>query len=671
MWKNLRVWGKLLVCILPLALVIIGSSFISYRAQSLMAESADRVEECEELRATFLNRAVDHFKWAQTLALYVALESSRDLNLVTDPSQCAFGKWYASQERKQAESIVPGLAQALRKIDAPHTALHRSALEISAAAKAGDADSARNILTRDSIPALDTVLAGLHEANVLLINEQEAATASAEQARKNANLFSLAALCLGVLISLVSILALRNAIMRPLNKLMSFASDCAGGNRDCTVDIERRDEFGKLAEALRSMVGHLNNQLAFSESVLNGLPVPTAIYTAENMLRFANRHMMNLLEAEGRPEDYYGRSSGDFLFRDPDRETASVRCLRSGQPEAKELPFTTYKGEARYALTQAAPLFDDHGRLTSVLSIWIDTTDAHKRQKEIEQAHTTMMEVANSSRQVAESLASASEELSAQIVQVNNGTAHQRDQLQETASAMTEMNASITEINGNAGNAAQLSQQAMEQAKAGEALVEKMLQSMKQLEARSLEIQTGMGDLQKHADGVGHVISVISDIADQTNLLALNAAIEAARAGESGRGFAVVADSVRELAEKTMQATKEVVSVIEAIQHGARSNASSVGHAVEAINATADLANQSGSALQAIVDFSRTVAEQVQAIAHAATEQAKASEMITQAINENSVIANETASAMDNAAQATADMAKQTSVLNGLIEELK
>ena len=114
MWKNLRVWGKLLVCILPLALVIIGSSFISYRAQSLMAESADRVEECEELRATFLNRAVDHFKWAQTLALYVALESSGDLNLVTDPSQCAFGKWYASQERKQAESIVPGLAQALR-----------------------------------------------------------------------------------------------------------------------------------------------------------------------------------------------------------------------------------------------------------------------------------------------------------------------------------------------------------------------------------------------------------------------------------------------------------------------------------------------------------------------------------------------------------------------------
>ncbi len=671
MWKNLKVWGKLLVCILPLALVIIGSSFVSYRAQSLMSESAHRVEECEELRATFLNRAIDHFKWAQTLALYVAMESSSELNLVTDSTQCAFGKWYASQERRQAENLVPGLGQALRKLDAPHTALHKSALEISAAAKAGDTARARAILTKDSIPALDAVLAGLNEANTLLLHEQEAATAGAEQARRKADLFSLTALCLGVLISLVSILALHNAIMRPLNKLMRFASDCASGNRECSMDLERRDEFGKLAEALRSMVGHLNNQLAFSESVLNGLPVPTAIYTTENILHFANKHMVNLLEASGRPEDYYGKTSGDFLFRDPDRETASVRCLRSGQPDSKELPFTTYKGEARYALTQAAPLFDDHGKLTSVLSIWIDTTDAHVRQKEIEQAHATMIEVANSSRQVAESLASASEELSAQIVQVNNGTAQQRDQLQETASAMTQMNASITEINGNAGNAAQLSQQAMEQAKSGEALVEKMLLSMKQLETQSLEIQTGMGDLQKHADGVGHVISVISDIADQTNLLALNAAIEAARAGESGRGFAVVADSVRELAEKTMHATKEVVSVIEAIQHGARSNASSVGQAVESINATAALANQSGSALQAIVDFSQTVAEQVQAIANAAMEQAKASELITQAINENSAIANETASAMDNAAQATADMAKQSSILSGLIEDLK
>ena len=671
MWKNLNVWGKLLVCIMPLALVIICSSIVSYRAQSSVAASMDRVAECEELRATFLNRAVDHFRWAQTLTLYVAMEQSDNLDLVTDSTQCAFGKWHNSEEREKAETLLPALAGPLSRIEAPHTALHKSAIDIAAAAKAGNTDLARRILTEQSVPALESVLTGLQDANQLLVTEQNRVKAEAANIKEEATILNIGMLCVGILISLISILALRSAIMRPLNKLMLFASDCAEGNGDCSTTIERNDEFGKLAEALHRMVTHLNEQLAFSKSVLNGLPVPTAIYTTENKLRFANKPMMKLLEADGRPEDHYGKTSGEFLFREKDKETASVRCLRSGQPEAREMSFTTYKGTPRYALTQAAPLFDDHGRLTSVLSIWMDTTEAHERQKEIEHAHKTMLDVADSSRQVAESLASASEELSAQIVQVNKGTAHQRDRLQETASAMTEMNASITEINGNAGNAAQLSQQAMEQAKAGADLVDKVLQSMKKLEEQSLAIQNGMGDLQKHADGVGHVISVISDIADQTNLLALNAAIEAARAGESGRGFAVVVDSVRELAEKTMQATKEVVSVIEAIQHGAKNNASSVGLAVEAINTTADLANQSGEALKAIVDFSQNVADQVQAIAHAATEQAKASEMITEAINENSTVANETATAMDNAAQATTDMAKQTSVLNGLIEELK
>ncbi len=671
MWKNLNVWGKLLVCILPLGLVIICSSFVSYYAQSSVAESMDRVEKCEELRATFLNRTIDHFSWAQSLVLYVALEKTDALNLVTNPSKCDFGKWYASQERKDAENAIPGLAAALGKVNAPHTALHQSALEITAAAKADDLPRAQAVLTEKSIPMLHEVLEGLREANKRLDEEQNAAKANADLARKNANILSITTLCLGVLLSFISVLALHGAIMTPLNKLMKFATNCASGNRNCSMEITRHDEFGKLAEALQNMVGNLNRQLAFSESVLNGLPVPTAIYTKENKLFFSNRHMLDLLEAEGRVEEHYGKTSGAFLFREKDRETASVRCLRSGQPDSMELPFTTYKGHDRYALTQAAPLFDEHGKLISVLSIWIDTTDIHMRQKEIEEAHATMLEVADSSRQVAERLASASEELSAQILQVNSGVAEQRDQLQETASAMTQMNASITEINGNADNAAQLSQNAMAQAKAGEALVERMLQAMKQLERQSIGIQSGMGDLQKHADGVGHVINVISDIADQTNLLALNAAIEAARAGESGRGFAVVADSVRQLAEKTMQATKEVVNVIEAIQHGAKSNAASVGIAVETINTTADLANQSGAALQAIVEFSQSVAEQVQRIANAAMEQSRSSEQITQAITENSVIANETALAMDSAAQATAGLAKQTTVLNGLIEDLK
>jgi methyl-accepting chemotaxis protein len=166
-------------------------------------------------------------------------------------------------------------------------------------------------------------------------------------------------------------------------------------------------------------------------------------------------------------------------------------------------------------------------------------------------------------------------------------------------------------------------------------------------------------------------MNVISDIADQTNLLALNAAIEAARAGEAGRGFAVVADEVRKLAEKTMSATQEVSSSINAIQSSTRTNIEEVNRAVKSITEATGLADSSGNALKEIVDLASANSAVVDSIATAAEEQSATSEEINRAIEEINRIVGETANGMTQSAAAVQELSRMAQELRQVMETLK
>ncbi|SDF85747.1 methyl-accepting chemotaxis protein [Desulfovibrio legallii] len=300
------------------------------------------------------------------------------------------------------------------------------------------------------------------------------------------------------------------------------------------------------------------------------------------------------------------------------------------------------------------------------------TAKAEEAARKAESARREgMLAAAGQLEEVVSVISSASDQLAAQVEQVNRGAAASAQRLGEAATAMNEMNATVQEVAKSAANASNAAETTRSNATNGADVVRGALESIAEVHTVSLALKEDMGTLNEHALSISKIMGVISDIADQTNLLALNAAIEAARAGEAGRGFAVVADEVRKLAEKTMASTNDVGNAIRAIQTSTAQSVDAMDKALGAVETATKYAEDSGAALQQIVESVAGAADQVSAIATASEQQSAASEEINQSIVQVNDMSGQTATAMDEAAKAVAELAAQARRLSDLIAGMK
>ncbi|SHN65945.1 methyl-accepting chemotaxis protein [Desulfovibrio litoralis] len=300
------------------------------------------------------------------------------------------------------------------------------------------------------------------------------------------------------------------------------------------------------------------------------------------------------------------------------------------------------------------------------------TAEAEKAKELAEKAKSDGMRSA--AMQLEESISvisSAVDRLSTQIATSQHGAEDQSARVSEAATAMEEMNSTVMEVAKNASATSQVSSNTREKAEEGVHIVQKVVESIRNVQKQSVSLKEDMNVLSNHAQSINQIMGVISDIADQTNLLALNAAIEAARAGEAGRGFAVVADEVRKLAEKTMSSTSDVGNAIKSIQESAVKNMKQVDLTVQTIETTTSLADSSGSVLQDILGMADSTALQVSSIATASEEQSSSSEEINRSITHVSEIASQTSHTMNEAADSIASLATQAQHLQELVRHMK
>ena len=450
--------------------------------------------------------------------------------------------------------------------------------------------------------------------------------------------------------------------------LYEVAEKLSSGNLEGPFRAQKKE--GGVYAMMLGIVANMRKQLDFSQGVMHGVAAPFSVFSPQDTTLYTNQAMLDLMEIHGRPEDYLGKQSGEYIFGVKGKETLSTRALREKKTLYADPTVETRTGKKRHVHVSSAPFFDVNGELQGTVSIWLDQTLAREAQSAAERAAEDMMQAAKELEKVVEGISSASEELSAQVEQSSRGTEMQSQRVAETATAMEEMNATVLEVAKNAAQASDSSSHARGKALDGAKIVAQVVAGIGTMQTVSLAMKEDMGALGRQAEGIGQIMNVISDIADQTNLLALNAAIEAARAGDAGRGFAVVADEVRKLAEKTQTATKEVGDAVSGIQLGTKKNLENVELAVSTIAQATQLANKSGEALQEIVNLVEISTDQVRSIAAASEEQSAASEEIHRNMEEINRISSETASAMGQSAQAVGDLASQAGTLHALIEKM-
>jgi methyl-accepting chemotaxis protein len=423
------------------------------------------------------------------------------------------------------------------------------------------------------------------------------------------------------------------------------------------------DRMNKGADAVSARV---NMAIDWSLGILGTLTLAAmalGVYVAQagiaSPLTRLHRRMVSL--AEGNTKDEIeGRDRGDEIgqmasavsvFRDNAIERGRLEAQAEADrslTESERLERETRRVAEAAALQKAVEALGDGLKrladgdlVTRIDTQFVEHLDALRQDfnNSVDKLNETLQTVGSNAR----AINAGANEIRTSADELSKRTEQQAASVEETAAALEQITTTVKDASKRAEEASQLVARTRAGAEKSGEIVRNAVRAMQQIEQSSVEI--------------GNIIGVIDDIAFQTNLLALNAGVEAARAGEAGKGFAVVAQEVRELAQRSANAAKEIKSLI----------TTSGGHVQTGVN----LVGETGKALDTIVAEVQEINQHVHAIAEASREQSAGLQEINTAVNTMDHGTQQNAAMVEESTAASHSLATEAAALTSLLGQFR
>ncbi|MCX5724550.1 MAG: methyl-accepting chemotaxis protein, partial [Nitrospirae bacterium] len=396
------------------------------------------------------------------------------------------------------------------------------------------------------------------------------------------------------------------------------------------------DQYHKVPSAIRQILDNPQNLPRRSEIKVGAL---TLDLTASAIMNAQGEYLGNVVEWADVTAVKKALSEVDKLIT-----TASAGQLSSRVDSAQFEGGYKALSEGINRLLDAvvAPLREAQGVLTALAANDLTQQMTGTYEGEFDQMKVSLNSAIQNLtatlatvRTTAESVSNGAEEITTGNEDLSQRTSEQAGSLEETSSAMEEMTSTVKQNADNAKQANQLAIAARDVAEKGGAVTTQAICAME--------------EINKSSKKIADIITVIDEIAFQTNLLALNAAVEAARAGEHGRGFAVVAAEVRNLAQRSATAAKEIKGLI--------------NESVQRVTDGSELVDQSGKTLTEIVGSVKRVTDIIAEISAASQEQASGIDQVNKSIMEMDQTTQQNAALVEEATSASQSMKEQAQEL--------